>query len=241
VRVIETDTASAFAGAAADFIADRLRREPQSVLALPTGKTPLGLYAELVHRSRQGAVNLMQAQIFNLDEYCGLPPADPHSYAAFLHRHLIAPLKLVPERVRLLRGDAADLEAECGRYDAALSESGGVDLCILGLGANGHIAFNEPGTPWSRRTHIVELSQSTRASHAKDAPVPWQIPTRGITLGVQSLLETREILLLIAGAHKQRAKAALYRGKQDLDWPVTSLLKARSLTVIELCAPERCP
>jgi glucosamine-6-phosphate deaminase len=133
VRVIETDTASAFAGAAADFIADRLRREPQSVLALPTGKTPLGLYAELVHRSRQGAVNLMQAQIFNLDEYCGLPPADPHSYAAFLHRHLIAPLKLVPERVRLLRGDAADLEAECGRYDAALSESRGVDLCILGL------------------------------------------------------------------------------------------------------------
>jgi glucosamine-6-phosphate deaminase len=241
VRVIRTHTANTFAGAAADFIADRLRQEPRSVLALPSGKTPLGLYAELVRRSQEGAVNLTQARIFNLDEYCGLSQAHPHSYAAYLHRHLIAPLKLVPERVRLLRGDAADLEAECRHYDAALSESGGVDLCILGLGANGHIAFNEPDSAWNQRTHIVELSQSTRASHANDAVGPRQIPTRGVTLGVQNLLEARHILLLIAGANKEAAKAALYRGVEDLDWPVTSLLKARSLTVIELCAPERCP
>jgi glucosamine-6-phosphate deaminase len=241
VRIIRTHTASTFAGAAADFIAERLREQPRSVFALPTGKTPLGLYAELVRRSRQGGVNLMQAQIFNLDEYCGLSQSHPHSYAAFLHRHLIAPLQLVPERVRLLRGDAVDLEAECRRYDAALGESGGVDLCILGLGANGHIAFNEPGSSWNQRTHMVDLSQSTRASHANDTALPWQIPNRGLTLGIQNLLEARDILLLIAGANKEMAKAALYRGVEDLDWPVTSLLKARSLTVIELCPPERGP
>jgi glucosamine-6-phosphate deaminase len=241
VRIIRTHTASAFAGAAADFTADRLRQEPRSVLAVPTGKTPLGLYAELVRRSHERTVNLTQARIFNLDEYCGLSRADPHSYAAFLHQHLIAPLKLAPERVRLLRGDAANLEAECRDYDAALSQSGGIDLCILGLGANGHIAFNEPDSSWNQRTHIVQLSQSTRASHANHAAGPWQIPTRGMTLGIQNLLEARHVLLLIAGAHKQAAKAALYRGVQDLDWPVTSLLKARNLTVIELCAPEDCP
>jgi glucosamine-6-phosphate deaminase len=241
MRVIRTHTVGAFAGAAADYIADRLRHEPRSVLALPTGKTPLGLYAELVRRSREGEVNFTQARIFNLDEYCGLPQTHPESYAAFLHRHLIAPLNLPSERVRLLRGDAADLEVECRDYDTEIDQSGGIDLCVLGLGANGHVAFNEPGSPWNQRTHIVELSQSTRASHADDAAASWQIPTRGITLGIQNLLETRDILLLIAGAHKERAKAALYRGVEDLDWPVTSLLNARSLTVIELCAPDRGP
>jgi glucosamine-6-phosphate deaminase len=241
VRVIRAHTASAFAGAAADFVADRLRREPRSVLAVPTGNTPLGLYAELVRRSREGTVNLSQAQIFNLDEYCGLSQAHPRSYAAFLQQHLIVPLRLDLGRVRLLRGDAADLEAECRDYDAALRECGGIDLCILGLGANGHIAFNEPGSAWDRRTHIVELAPSTRADQAGDAAAGWQVPLRGITLGIQSFLEARDILLLIAGAHKEMAKAALYRGVADLDWPVTSLLGARNLSVIELCAPERCP
>jgi glucosamine-6-phosphate deaminase len=237
MRVLKTHTAESFAGAAADWVADRLSRKPRSVLAVPTGKTPLGLYAELVRRAGEGAADLTQARIFNLDEYCGLPQTHPESYASFLQRHLVSPLKLVPEHVRLLRGDAADLDAECREYETALSECGGIDLCILGLGANGHVAFNEPGSSWTLRTHIVELSQSTRASHAKDAVVPWQIPTHGLTLGIQNILEAREILLLIAGAQKERAKAALYGGVEDLDWPVTCLLRSASLTVIELCAP----
>jgi glucosamine-6-phosphate deaminase len=191
-------------------------------------------------------LNLGGARIFNLDEYCGLPHADPHSYAAFLHRHLIAPLHLAPDRVRLLRGDAADLQDECRRYDAALAACGGIDLCVLGLGVNGHIAFNEPGSLWNQRTHVVQLSPATRASHTlasreQQAADPWQIPTCGITMGIGSLLESRHILLLIAGPHKRAARAALFRGIEDLDWPVTSLLKHASLTIIELCAPADCP
>jgi glucosamine-6-phosphate deaminase len=233
VRVI-ADTPHAFACAAADWVGDHLRAKPQSVLALPTGNTPLGLYAELVARSRAGKVRLDAVKIFNLDEYCGLPPSDPHSYAAFLHQHLIAPAGIAAGQVRLLQGAALDWQAECRAYDGALAESGGIDVCILGLGVNGHVAFNEPGSVWDQRTHVVNLAPSTRA-HAP-AAVPWRIPARGITLGIKTLLESRHILLLIAGTHKEAARAALYRGVADVDWPVTSLLARPDLTIIELCA-----
>jgi glucosamine-6-phosphate deaminase len=241
VRIVRTSTASEFACAAADFLGDLLHRRPRSVLALPTGNTPIGLYAELVKRSQAGDASLSEARIFNLDEYCGLPSADPHSFAAYLHQRLIDPLRLAPAQVRLLRGDAADLAAECRDYDAALAACGGLDLGVLGLGTNGHIAFNEPGSSWDERTRVVQLSQSTRARPENDATIPWQIPREGVTLGIRSLLDARQILLLIAGAHKQAAKAALYRGVVDREWPVTSLLRHPSLTVIELCEAGSSP
>jgi glucosamine-6-phosphate deaminase len=234
---MNTATAGAFACAAADWLCDHLRDEPRSVLALPTGNTPLGLYAELIERSRTGRVSFDAARVFNLDEYCGLPPSDPHSYAAFLHEHLIAPLGLAADRVRLLRGDAPDLEAECRAYDAALSDCGGIDLCVLGLGVNGHVAFNEPGSAWDLRTHVVHLSSATRAAHERQAQTSWAIPARGVTLGIKTLLESRHILLLIAGSHKKAARAAVHGGVADRNWPVTSLLAHPSLTIIELCAP----
>jgi glucosamine-6-phosphate deaminase len=196
------------------------------------------LYEELTARSRAGAVPLGAARIFNLDEYCGLAQSDPHSYAVFLRQHLIGPAGLAPAQVRLLRGDAPDMDAECRDYDAALADCGGLDLCILGLGANGHIAFNEPGSSWDLRTHAVHLSHVTRAAHERQAQVRWSIPEWGVTMGIKTVLESRHILLLIAGTHKEAARAAFYTGTPDADWPVTSLLAHPSLTVIELCAPS---
>jgi glucosamine-6-phosphate deaminase len=238
VRVIDTATPRAFATAAADWLCERVRDKPGSVLALPTGKTPLSLYAEVIDRSRSGMLDLAAVRVFNLDEYCGLPQSDPHSYAAFLDRHLIAPAGLSRARVRLLRGDAADIEGECSAYDAALTDCGGVDLCVLGLGVNGHVAFNEPGSAWDLRTHVVHLSHATRAAHERQAAVPWEIPAWGITMGIETLLEARHILLLIAGTRKESARVALYAGVADTDWPVTSLLLHSSLTVIELSGSD---
>ncbi len=237
MRVINAATPRAFACAAADWTCDHLRGKPQSALALPTGGTPRGLYAELIERSKAGTVRLDAARIFNLDEYRGLGPSDPHSYAAFLERHLIAPAGIAADRVRLLRGDAPDMDAECREYDAAVAACGGIDLCIMGLGVNGHIAFNEPGSSWELRTHLVHLSHVTRAAHERQAEVPWEIPAWGVTMGIKTLLESRHVLLLIAGTHKEAAKAAFYAGAADIDWPATSLLAHGSLTVIELCAP----
>lgn len=238
VRVIDTETPAAFADAAADWVCDRVCAAPTSVLALPTGNTPLALYAELAARSRVGAVHLDQAKIFNLDEYCGLAASDPRSFAGYLHRHLISPLNLRSEQVRLLRGAAPDIALECRDYDAAIADWGGIDLCVLGLGANGHVAFNEPGTPWDLRTHVAKLSDSTRAAQRgaspQDSPEIWKVPERGITMGVATLIEARQILLLIAGPGKSTATAALQRGVPSIDWPVTSLAAHPELTVIRL-------
>lgn len=238
MRVVNTETPRAFACAAADWTCNRLVGKPQSVLALPTGNTPLGLYSELVARSRAGVLNLDAVKIFNLDEYCGLSRSDPHSYADFMYQHLIAPAGLRADQARLLRGDARDMEAECRDYDAALAGCGGIDLCILGLGVNGHIAFNEPGSAWDLRTHVVNLSHATRAAHERQAQTPWDIPTRGVTMGIKTVIEARHILLLIAGTHKEAARAAVFGGVADPGWPVTSLLAHPSLTIIELCEPS---
>jgi len=238
MRVIRrTDTQAAFSNAAADVVAEQLESNPRSVLALPTGNTPIGLYAELVRRSRAGLLDFSQTFIFNLDEYVGLPASDPHSYAAMVRQHLVDPIGLNPDRVRLLRGDAPDLEQECLSFDAALAAVGGIDLCVLGLGANGHIAFNEPGSDGGLTTHVVQLAHATRSTHEEQTAHSWRVPTSGVTMGIRTILESRSILLLISGSGKEAAKEAFYRGVADPDFPATCLSSHPRLTVIELCAP----
>lgn len=239
MRVTRARTPQEFADDAADILTAQLRENPASVLALPTGNTPIGLYAETVRRARLGLTSLARANLFNLDEYCGMAPDNPSSFAAFLHRHLIDPLAIAPERVRLLKGDVADTAAECRDYDREIAERGGIDLCVLGLGANGHIAFNEPGSDWRKHTHVTALAASTRALLESQPSGPRPVPTHGITLGIESILASRHALLLIAGTDKQEAMAALARGVEDVAWPVTALLRHPSLTVIELCGPDR--
>jgi glucosamine-6-phosphate deaminase len=143
--------------------------------------------------------------------------------------------------VCLLRGDATDLHEECQRYDAALAACGGIDLCVLGLGVNGHIAFNEPGSAWDLRTHVVRLSPTTRATHESQATGQWVVPEFGLTMGIRSLLEARHVLLLIAGANKAAARNAFHRRIEDVEWPVTSLLTHPRVTTIELSVPAYHP
>lgn len=234
MRVIATATLDAFAGAAADMVCDQVRGKANSVFALPTGNTPIALYAELARRTRVGLMTFTSTRVFNLDEYCGLSAADPHSYAAFLRSHVVEPWGLPLSQARLLRGDAADLAGECRAYDTAIDVAGGIDMCILGLGVNGHVAFNEPGSAWDTTTHVVNLAHATRAAHERQAADSWQIPDKGITMGIKTLREAGQILLLIAGSGKQAARAALDRAVADAAWPVTSLLGHPRLTILEL-------
>jgi len=238
MRLIAARDAHELARLGADVIAAQLAREPRSLLALPTGRTPLGLYEELARRVRAGALSLRAARIVNLDEFLGIPPGDAASYAAFIQRHVVAPLGLTAEHVRLWRGDAADPLAETRALEAQIAAWGGIDLAILGLGANGHVAFNEPGTPRHRRAHVARLADSTRA--AAQGPDGRPAPLEGLTLGLADLLEARRLLLLIAGA-KPEARAALHRGIEDPQWPVTRLLGHPDLTVIELDARAASP
>jgi glucosamine-6-phosphate deaminase len=213
-----------FDATAADRVGDVLAHKPDAVLALPTGATPLGLYAELAERTAAQELSFAAAMLFNLDEYVGLGARDPLSYASYLERHLLRAVGAAPDRVRLLRGDAADLAAECRDYDAAIARAGGIDLAVLGLGANGHIAFNEPGTDWRTTTHVVALSGETRAAQQRLSGAGACIPERGLTVGIATLCAAREVLLLVAGSSKREALTALMCGPPDPRWPVTSLV-----------------
>jgi glucosamine-6-phosphate deaminase len=223
---------SEFSRAAADRVAALLARHPEAVIALPTGQTPLGLYAELVARAAAKQLPAAQARFFNLDDYLGVSAAHPLSYARFLREHFLMPAGVPEEHIRLLRGDAVEIEAECREYEAAIAAAGGLDLAILGLGTNGHIGFNEPGNDWSAPTHVVRLSPETRATHVAQTHGKFAIPEYGITVGISTILAAREILLLVAGEAKARALAAFRAGIPDSQWPVTALLTHRNLTVL---------
>jgi glucosamine-6-phosphate deaminase len=241
VRVTFVPSAQAFAKEAADHIGEVLGQNPRAALALPSGSTPLGLYAEIARRARTGALHLEEARIFNLDEYCGVAAEDPRSFAQYFRRHLAGPLGLLEDQLDLLNGAAADAGAECARYERALAASAGLDLCVLGLGANGHIAFNEPGTSFELRTHVASLAKDTRARLEAGGWEKPRIPTHGLTLGIRNVLEARGVLLLIAGRGKAAAAASLYRGVVDPAWPVTCLLRHPNVTVIDAGGPAAPP
>lgn len=239
--MIRAPTAQAFAKEAADHIGTLLLDNPRAALALPSGATPLGLYAELARRARTGTVRLEEARIFNLDEYCGLGQEDPRSFAHYFRRHLAGPLGLLEDQIDVLNGAAPDAGAECARYERAIASQSGLDLCVLGLGVNGHIAFNEPGGSFDLRTHVAPLAAATRARLEAQGWEPSRIPTHGLTLGMGNVLEARRILLLIAGRGKEAAAASLYRGVEDESWPVTALLRHRHVTVIDAGAHAALP
>ena len=210
-------------GAAAE-VARLVAVKPQASIALATGRTPRGLYRRLVQKFEAGTLAVDGVRFFNLDEFVGLPSADPRGYSSYLWKHVLGPLTVSRSQVRLLRGDAEDLADECRAYDAALAAAGGLDLAILGLGTNGHIAFNEPGDDWSAETHVVTLAASTRrAQHhlfAREA----EIPTRGLTMGIATIRAARSLLLLAMGEGKAAALGALRRGRPDPAWPATALI-----------------
>lgn len=183
------------------------------VLGLPTGRSPLNFYRELVALYARGELDLSRATTFNLDEFLGLPPEDPTSFRAYMERHLFRHVNLAPERINCFDGSAPDAEAECTRYDAAVAAAGGLDLVVLGIGPNGHIAFNEPGESLQATCHRVLLSRETRQTLAPlvgdDAS---KVPMAALTLGVAPLIQARQAHLLAFGASKAAPVTAMVHG-----------------------------
>lgn len=195
------------ASAAAEAVAAKLRHKPDATLLLPTGTTPVGMYRRLVEEHRSGGLSFSMATFFNLDEYLGLGADHPASYHLYMHKNFYGLVDADPRRVHLPDGSAPDPEAECERYESLMREAGGVDLCVLGIGRNGHIGFNEPGSPPDSRTRVVRLSESTRRVNAADFEDK-RVPERAITVGIGTISEAEEILLLASGSNKASAIAA---------------------------------
>lgn len=215
-RVLET--AGDVACAAADVVAEAAASRPDLVLALPTGRTPLPFYDELARRHQTRELDLGRARAFNLDELV-LPPEDARRFRSFMERHAWGRTGLRRERCAIPDGSAPDLEAECRRYEEAVATAGGIDLAVLGVGADGHVAYNLPG-PIALPTHVVRLPDGLAA--ALGVPVEaW--PLRAITMGLGTIRGARRLLILATGATKAMAVKALVKGPEDPEWPCSFL------------------
>ena len=212
----------AMSAAAADVVAQTLGEEPSSVFLLPTGVTPLGMYRQLVEMHRSRGLSFANATFFNLDEYLGLAPDHRASYHVCMRENFYGLIDADPARVFVPDGAAPDPEAECERYEAAIRGVGGIDVCVLGIGRNGHIGFNEPGAPFDSRTRVVELSESTRKVNAADFEAD-RAPERAITVGMATIFESREVLLLASGTNKAGAVAAAVESDVSESVPASML------------------
>jgi glucosamine-6-phosphate deaminase len=222
MEIVILASPDAVCAAGAEAVARLLARKPVAVLALPTGATPRPLYAELVRRHREEGLSFARATTFNLDEYVGVAPDHPGSFRRYMDEALFRHVDLPPARAHLPDGLAADVPAACSAYEAAIAAAGGLDLVLLGLGEDGHVAFNEPTSSLASRTRIKTLSAASRAANqAAFGPDP--VPGHVVTMGIATILESRRCLLLAHGARKARALAAMVEG------PVTSMVPASAL------------
>ena len=212
----------AMSAAAADVVASKLREKPDTVFMIPTGTTPLGMYRRLVAMDDDEGLSFARATFFNLDEYLGLPPDHPASYHVYMQENFYGLVDVDPGRVHVPDGSAPDPEAECERYEEAIRGAGGVDLCVLGIGRNGHIGFNEPGASFDSRTRVVTLAESTRRVNATDFEGE-RAPERAISVGMRTISDSRTVLLLASGANKARAVAAAVGGEVSERVPASAL------------------
>lgn len=233
MEIVILPDAAAVGAAAAARIAAVVRRQPRAVLGLATGSSPLGAYAALAERVRRGDVDLTRASGFALDEYVGLPPGSPQSYAATIAREAAEPLRMDPGRVHVPDGAAPDLEQACAAYERAIRDAGGVDVQLLGIGTNGHVGFNEPTSSFASRTRIKTLAPRTRADNARFFGGDLHaVPLHCITQGLGTILEARRLLLVAQGEAKAQAVAAAVEGPLSAMVPASVLQLHPAATVL---------
>lgn len=208
---------------AAQLIAKAILLKPNLVLGLATGGTPLVLYDELVRLNRNEGLDLSRIHTFNLDEYLGLPPDHPASYRRFMTENLFGRTNIDPQRTFVPDGMTQDIPRHCHEYEELIKSKGGIDIQILGIGSDGHIGFNEPTSSLSSRTREKTLTAQTRRDNARFFPRPEDVPHSCLTMGIGTILDSRQCLLLAFGAHKADAVAAAVEG------PVTSMVPASAL------------
>lgn len=216
---------------AADVVERVVREEPDAVLALPTGRTPLPLYAELARRYAAGRVDFGRSRAFNLDEWAGVASDAPGSYARFMDENFYTRVNLPIEHRHIPNGMAPDLDAECARYEAEIRAAGGLDLAVLGIGRNGHIGFNEPGTPPDSRTHVARVAEDTRRVNAYGFP-DGSPPERALTMGIATIMDAREILLLVTGPAKADILARAFSGPVTADIPASILQRHPKVVIV---------
>jgi glucosamine-6-phosphate deaminase len=223
VEIIIHDTKEEMGKAAAQLVAETLNRKPNAVLGLPTGSTPLVLYKELIRMHKEEGLDFSYVTTFNLDEYVGLSKNHPQSYHYFMHENLFNHINIPPQNIHIPAGTTDNYHAFCAWYEDRIKECGGIDLQVLGIGSDGHIAFNEPTSSLGSRTRIKTLAKQTIDDNARFFDRPEDVPVYAITMGVGTIVEAHKLILLANGQNKATAVADAIEG------PVTSMCTASVL------------
>ncbi|KAF6836654.1 glucosamine-6-phosphate deaminase [Colletotrichum musicola] len=229
MRLIIRDDADAASAYVANYVVDRIKHFNPTpahpfVLGLPTGSSPLGVYKILVQKYKAGEISFENVITFNMDEYVGIPRDHPESYHSFMWKHLFSHVNIHPNNVNILNGNASNLEAECVAYEAKIKAVGGIDLFLAGIGEDGHIAFNEPGSSLASRTRVKTLAYDTILANSRffDNDVS-KVPRLALTVGVQTVLESREVVAIIIGARKALALQRCIEQGVNHMWTLSSL------------------
>lgn len=231
MKIIQVKDYTTMSKQAAEHIIDKVKQNPQAVLGLATGSTPTGMYTELIKDHELNGTSYKGIQTINLDEYVGMDPQNPNSYHYFMKTNLFDHVDIEASNTHVPDGTATDLDEFCKSYDQ-LIESNPIDLQVLGIGENGHIGFNEPGTPFETSTHIVTLTHSTRKANARFFNSINDVPTHAITMGIASILKSKEIVVLASGEKKAKAIQHLLNGTVSTDFPASALLNHPNVTLI---------
>ena len=207
--------------------------KPFFVLALPTGGTSVDLYKYLVKFYKENSLNFDRVVTFNLDEYAGLPVSHPESYHSFMARSLFDHIKIAKEQVNILNGNAKNLQEECLAYEQKIKQYGGIDLFLGGLGQNGHIAFNEPGSSFESKTRVVNLTENTIKANSRFFEGNTElVPTRALSMGLDTVMSAKEIVIMATGIKKAEAIYHAFEDKPNTNWPVTVLQKHQKTFII---------
>ena len=228
MKIIVTENYEELSDKAAEAMLAVVKADPSAVLGLATGTTPLGLYARMIRDRAEHGTSYARIRTANLDEYKGLPASHEQSYACFMRKNLFDGLDIAAQNTNIENGMAVDEAAECARYDALL-EALPRDIQLLGLGSNGHIAFNEPGTPFGSGTHVVTLAESTVRDNARLFRDIAEVPRKAFTMGIRQIMQARRVLILASGANKADAVRKMALG------PVTEQVPASVLQLHPCC------
>ncbi len=209
--------------AAGNYMCGQVLQKPNSVLGLATGSTPLKPYGQMIELYKKGVVDFSKVTTFNLDEYVNLDVNDKNSYHSFMHENLFDHINIPEGNINFLDGNAEDPQEECRRYEEKIKAAGGIDIQLLGIGSNGHIAFNEPADCFQRWSHVVTLKESTVKDNSRFFKSIEEVPTQAVTMGIGSIMQAKKILIIAIGENKAKAI------KQLIDGNVTPMCPASVL------------
>ena len=229
VIVSDTEELSRVGG---EMVAEEVKSKPHCVLGLATGSTPVPVYQELGRLHREEGLDFSSVITFNLDEYVGLSPEHEHSYRRFMNENLFDRININPKSTHVPDGLAEDIPEFCARYEAMIAKVGGVDLQVLGIGANGHIGFNEPPSSIASRTRQVKLTKGTIEDNARFFGSPGDVPAMAITMGVATVLDAERVVLFATGEHKARAVAEAIEGPLCAKCPASALQLHPDITFV---------